>query len=58
MMYQPVYLVDGTITSISCVVFASKASAHEYASMVCKRNQTFEIVELEVIGNDQKTAEG
>lgn len=57
MMYQPVYLIDGSIASISRVVFASKASAHEYASMVCKRNQTFEIVELEVIDNDQETAE-
>ena len=52
-VFQPVYLVDGTIVSVSRVVFSSESSAREYGAMVCKRNQTFEVVELEVINETE-----
>ena len=53
-VFQPVYLNAGTIASISRVVFATESSAREYATMVCKRGQTIEIVKLEVIDNDKQ----
>jgi hypothetical protein len=49
-MYQPVYLdQQGTIVSISQVIFSGEDDAKQYASLVCKRGQKIEIVEPEVV---------
>jgi hypothetical protein len=49
-MYQPVYLdQQGTIVSVSTAVFTGEDDAKQYASLVCKRGQKIEIVELEVV---------
>lgn len=56
-VFQPVYFAAGSIVGISQVVFPNKSDAKEYATMVCKRSQTFEVVKLEVIENDPKAVE-